>query len=119
MVPYGGPGFVVLPNGGGLHPAAPPPYMYGYPMPVPGAHQPGVVLAGGPGARWGAAVALLSMQGDREAAVGSPCIVAAAAMHRQAHGCACGWAEPCGLWLSSDVHGGTYPADPERPVWQP
>lgn len=51
MVPYGGQGFVVLPNGGGLAPQGLPPFLYGYPVgPLPGGHQPGMVVAGGPGA---------------------------------------------------------------------
>ena len=51
MVPYGGQGFMVLPNGAALPPQGLPHYMYSFPMPVPGAHQPSIgVIASGPGA---------------------------------------------------------------------
>ena len=51
MVPFGGPGFMLLPNGSAVPPqGALPHYMYSFPMPVPGAHQPAIgVIAAGPG----------------------------------------------------------------------
>lgn len=51
MVPYSGQGFMVLPNGAALPPQGLPHYMYSFPMPMPGAHQPAIgVIAAGAGA---------------------------------------------------------------------